>query len=268
MKARCLINCSGLLSLVTVVAWCGSVEAATMVLGASNQSRYDEFGIDFVAVYPDATQPANTLTGFLNGVENRSYFVFDVSSITSPVVGATLRLLNKRYYSTENSETIELFDVSTPTDELVGGFQRTDIFDDLGSGDSYGSATLVANPPQNDFDNLVEEFFEVTLTPAAIADIQNAATAGNGLFALGIKLQDDSFGSPYVFQTGRRIGQPVEGTVFSGGPFDPEGIEVPGELILELDDSKPPTGVPEPSTAFGLLALTMAGVMRKLVHRR
>ncbi|MEM6521962.1 MAG: hypothetical protein AAF722_21830 [Cyanobacteria bacterium P01_C01_bin.70] len=254
-----------------MATWCGTVEAATLVLGADSQSRYDAFGTDFVADFPDQPQPANTLTGLLDGIEYRSYFVFDVSSITSPVVGAKLRLLNKRYYSTESSESIELFDVSTPTDELIGGFGRTDIFDDLGSGDSYGSATLVANPPQNDFDNLVEEYFEVTLTSAAIAGIQSAATQGNGLFALGIKLQDDSFGSPYVFQTteGDLAGVPVEGVVFSGGPFDPEQeSEVPGELILELDDSEPPKGVPEPSVTFSFLAFAVAGgIVRKFAGR-
>ncbi|MEM1308701.1 MAG: hypothetical protein AAGF98_04210 [Cyanobacteria bacterium P01_H01_bin.153] len=252
-----------------MATWCGPVEAATLVLGAGNQSRYNAFGTDFVAEFSDDPPITNTLTGLRDGVEHRSYFVFDVSSITSPVVGAKLRLLNKRYYSTESSESIELFDVSTPTDELIGGFERTDIFDDLGSGDSYGSATLVANPPQTDFDNLVEEFFEVTLTAAAIADIQNAATQGNGLFALGIKLQDDSFGSPYVFQGGDLAGLPVEGALFSGGPFDPEqDSEVPGELILELDDSEPPKGVPEPSVTFSFLAFAIAGgIVRKFAGR-
>ena len=47
MKAACLGNLFGLLGLVTVTAWCGTAEAATLILGASAQSRYDAQGTDF-----------------------------------------------------------------------------------------------------------------------------------------------------------------------------------------------------------------------------
>lgn len=281
MKAIRLNPLWGVIGFVTVAVWGGVAEAATLILGASAQSRYDAFGVDLLAVDPSQSLPiSNTLTGFRDGIEHRSYFVFDVSSLSQPVVGATLRLLNKRYYSTENSETIELFDVKPENrTQLVGGFQRRDIFDDLGEGTTYGTATLTTTPPQTDFDNLVEEYFEVTLTAAAIADINQAAARGDGFFSLGVKLAAEDRQSPYTFTCEYANGQPipgctltglqVEGVVFSGGARDERKIsEVPGELILELEDSPPYTGVPESSTVLSLLGLGLSGVILKGVQQR
>jgi hypothetical protein len=237
-------------------------------LGASNQSRYSATGTDFFASNPSPSGIGNTLTGWRNGVEFRSYFVFDVGAVSSTVTGARLRLLNKRYYSTENSEEIELFDVTTPTAELIGGVGRTDIFQDLGTGNAYGSATLVATPPTNDFDNVVEEYFEVVLTQAAIAGINQAASQGQQYFSIGIRLSDQNE-SPYQFIDPRLNGLTVEGTVFSGGLLDPlQNSEVPGELLLDIKDPNTPVGIPEPSAVLSLVALGLTGSFLSFRARR
>jgi len=272
MKAACLGNLFGLLGLVTITAWGGAAEGATLILGASAQSRYDARGVDFFFENPDQTSLiGNTLTGLRNGLEYRSYFIFNVSSVAQPVVGARLRLLNKRYYSTERSETIELFDVKTSVFDLIGRSGRTDIYDDLGEGAAYGTATVqVSNPPQNDFDNVFEEYFEVTLAQAAINDINQTRAAGGRFFALGIKLADESMGSPYTFTTSPLTGLTVEGPLFSGGFRDPlTDSEVPGELILDLEESSPPppVGVPEPSAALSVLVLGASGGILKCLAR-
>ena len=280
MKAACLKCFSGLLGLAIAASCGGAAEAATLILGASNQSRYDSFGIDFLATNTDSEPLGNTLTGWRNGIEFRSYFVFDLASVTSAVTGARLRLLNKRYYSTETSETIQLFDVTTPATDLVGGFLQPQIFEDLGTGVSYGETTLVANPPANDFDNAVLEYFEVVLTQAAIDGINRAVAEGQRYFGIGIKLEGTQPDSPYVFDcrdpaTGEIIsgcglaGLEVEGVLFSGGNRDPlQDSEAPGELILDFQSTTPPIGVPEPAAALSLVAVGLIGTLLKSNSQR
>ncbi|WP_204141215.1 hypothetical protein [Halomicronema sp. CCY15110] len=271
---------SGLLGLAIAATVGTAAEAATLILGASTQSRYDQYGIDFLAARPDHPPLGNTLTGWRNDVEFRSYFVFDLEALSAAVTGARLRLLNKRYYSTEASETIQLFDITTPIDQLVGGFGRPDIFADLGQDDSgqgsYGEATLVAHPTTTDFDNLVEEYFEVVLTQAAIDGINQAVAAGQRYFGIGIRLADTSRGSPYAFKCEFSNGDPIppdlcpvqgvltEGVVFSGGNRDQrQQSEVSGELLLDFQPTTPPVGVPEPATALSLVALGFIGTLLK-----
>ncbi len=280
MKAACLKCFSGLLGLAIAASCGGAAEAATLILGASTQSRYDQYGIDFLATRPGHPPLANTFTGWRNNVEFRSYFIFDLETVSAAVTGARLRLLNKRYYSTEASETIQLFDIATPINQLVGGFGRPDIFADLGTDDSgqgsYGEATLVANPNTNDFDNLVEEYFEVVLTQAAIDGINRAVAAGQRYFGIGIRLANSSQGSPYAFQCEFLNGEPIpsdlcsvqgveaEGVLFSGGSRDQrQQSEVSGELILDFNTTTPPVGVPEPAAALSLITVGAIGTLLK-----
>jgi hypothetical protein len=77
----------------------------------------------------------------------RNFFVFDLSAVPLPIIGAQLRLFNPPggYSSPDPNDTYTLFDVSTPIPTLraFGGGQ-TQIFDDLGSGVSLG-AQVVSN---------------------------------------------------------------------------------------------------------------------------
>jgi hypothetical protein len=77
----------------------------------------------------------------------RDFFVFDLSAVDRPILGAELRLFNPTsgYISPDSTETFTLFDVSTPIAALrANGSGRTDIFADLGSGASFGSQTVSA----------------------------------------------------------------------------------------------------------------------------
>lgn len=75
----------------------------------------------------------------------RNFFVFDLPGAT--VLSATLYLWNPSngHYSLDPSETYSLFDVSTSIAALrAGGSGLSGIYNDLGSGTSYGSVTVTS----------------------------------------------------------------------------------------------------------------------------
>lgn len=109
----------------------------------------------------------------LPGVVFRNFFVFDTSTLTGPITSGILRLRNG-YVAAAGIYSV--FDVSTAIDILRT--EHTDavgIYDDLGSGVSYGSAAVLTT------DETGRTFVDVTLNADAIA----AINASNGLFALG-----------------------------------------------------------------------------------
>lgn len=110
-----------------------------------------------------------------NGVVFRNFFVFDLSSITSPVASAKLRAENpiNGYTGVQPSETWTLYDVVTPIPTLIAGTGGVVAYADLASGATYGSQVVSAA------DN--GQVVEVDLNAAAIAGI-NGAT---GQWALG-----------------------------------------------------------------------------------
>ena len=155
------------------------------------------------------------------GHKNRNYFTFDLSSLSLPVISATLELTRFNYWSTAESETLGLFDVSTNADTLnnKNGINAL-IYEDLGSGASYGEFEIFA-------EGLPEDILSFELNAAAIADID--ASAG-GWFSIGGSLL--SFGSP--------VG---DGTELLFGSSQYGGVQ---QLVVEV--------IPEPATVV-LLAL-------------
>src|SRR5690606_6871505 len=127
--------------------------------------------------------------------ERRSFFVFDLSSVTGTIGSATLRLFNPflspflpGYVSPDPAELLNIYDVSPPADVVRQGLAGTSGFADLGGGTLFGSRLVSAA------DN--GTIVEITLNSAAIAAL-NAAT---GLFALGGALGTiDSSAEQYVF---------------------------------------------------------------------
>lgn len=132
--------------------------------------------------------------GGLDGFNRNNFFLFDVSSVAGSVTAATLRVLNPGsssagvpfgYTSSDPTETYVLFDVvtdfySAPTGgtHLVGGYgagsiEGQGIFNDLGSGTSYGShvASLADNG----------KYVEISLNAAGLA----ALNSSTGIFAIG-----------------------------------------------------------------------------------
>ena len=85
--------------------------------------------------------------------ELRNFFVFDLSGVTGPVLGATLELYNPSdppdagdgYSSPDPFETYSLWEIVTDIPTLTaGGSGLTGIFDDLGGGTGFGTIDMTA----------------------------------------------------------------------------------------------------------------------------
>ncbi|ODU00665.1 PEP-CTERM sorting domain-containing protein [Thiobacillus sp. 65-1402] len=133
--------------------------------------------------------------GGLDGYTRNNFFLFDLSGVSGPITTATLRLYNPDtsdspsvpygYTSSDPTETFALFDVSTdffsePTGgtHLVGEYEvgsvaGQSIFNDLGSGQSYG--TYTASLADNG------HFVEINLNASGLA----ALNAASGIFGIG-----------------------------------------------------------------------------------
>jgi uncharacterized repeat protein (TIGR01451 family) len=93
---------------------------------------------------PDIT---NYIVGNARDTYYRDFFVFDLSNIDGHVVGATLSAYNPSggFSSADPSETLTLYDVTTPISMLrAGGTGLTAVYADLGGGTSYGSTVVTS----------------------------------------------------------------------------------------------------------------------------
>ena len=229
--------------LAVVLTFVASVPAygATIVLSAVDTGWYNNSG------FHDPTNP-NYIVGEGVGVPTpplfRDFFIFDLSSLAGQtVLSARLVLYNPNdgYFSTNTTETFALFDVTTDIAVLqAGGAGLTSIYDDLGSGTSYGS-------------RFVGEATEgtpvfTTLNADGVTAV-NAALGGS--FAIGGTLTTLQLGSPPEF-------------MFSGTGDLPSFL--PRQLILTVEDVGEP--VPEPATLSLLgLGLGAAAVRRRMKGR-
>lgn len=105
--------------------------------------------------------------------DTRSYFTFDLSGLApATVTSAVLRL---RRYDQVGSPTITFYDVSTSATDLARrNILDVSVFDDLGTGTSYGAFTPAAG---DSFDVL-----EFSLNASALGDISAAI---GGYFSIG-----------------------------------------------------------------------------------
>jgi len=158
--------------------------------------------------------------------EHRSYFTFDLATLTEVALSATLEVARYDYVSSAPYETIGLFEVSTsPADLHVHKQTSASIFLDLGSGRSYGTSVVSSGGQPNDV-------LSFPLNADAVSDIN---AAHGGFFSIGGALLT------------------LDGTIGDSGSeaiFSSSGGGGPQRLILQ---------VPEPATitllAFGGLAL-------------
>ena len=172
-------------------------------------------------------------TGMSINGDHRGFFSFDLSSLETPVINATLELRRYEYASSAESETLGFFDVLIDAETLnYNTYISAAIYEDLGTGVSYGEFEVLSTGLSTDL--LIFE-----LNSAAIADIN--ASAG-GWFSIGSSL---------LSLDGTTIGSGTEG-VF--GISSGLGTQ---RLVVEL--------IPEPTsmTLFSLIGIILAKKRRK-----
>ncbi|NOS99998.1 MAG: right-handed parallel beta-helix repeat-containing protein [Phycisphaerales bacterium] len=119
----------------------------------------------------------NTLTGdFSTGLRYSSYFTFDVSDVQSVVGNPTLRLELERYSSPHATETFAVRDVSTKAAPLEADGPNTAIYQDLDTGDVYGTVTVKSTD--------IGSVLVIPLNAAAREDVESA----DDYFSVGLQL--------------------------------------------------------------------------------
>lgn len=124
------------------------------------------------ATHSSTDDNTNFLVGrTVDGDVLRNFFTFDLSHQTVPVTRAVLRL-HMEYKTSQPAMAYQIYDVSTPPEVLNRNVGTSSaIFDDLGSGTSYGFLQV---PDQ--------QVLWIVLNPAGLAAL-NAARGG--YFSLG-----------------------------------------------------------------------------------
>src|ERR1700754_2855839 len=163
----------------------GGVAVALLSVAAAKASTLTINSFDNGWYQSDGTHtPINT--NIIVGRDNpnlsyNNWFAFDLQALAgTTVISATLTTCsgNGQYNSPDPSETWGLFDYTSSISALLDGTGGVASFSDLGSGVSYGQATVSA--PQND----PMPSISILLTSAAIADI-NALISGSQRFVVG-----------------------------------------------------------------------------------
>jgi len=162
-----------------ILAGAGSSAGEILIFDTSD-SQFDA-GVDNQGWWSDTREARDDNDNYGTGISpdeetSRSFFTFDLASLSLPVISATLELTRFNYLSTAESETFGLFDVSTDAVTLNNntGINLT-IFNDLGTGVSYGEFEILS-------DGLSTDVLSFELNAAAISDIN--ATIG-GWFSIG-----------------------------------------------------------------------------------
>jgi len=173
----------------------------------------------------------NTITGNFGGNDYLGFFTFDLGDLNlmdgDVIVGATF---NSYTSTVVGDQTLSFYDVSTDASTLNNNSGSSSlIFDDLGSGNGYGTLELVESDDNG--------WFSVVLNNFALNDI---ADSDGGFFSIGSSSSIDS-----------------DGYVYGWSHLD----DYAHELVLDVQRA-----VPEPSTwmmmilGFGMVA---AGAKRR-----
>ena len=159
--------------------YCPLVTAQPVNINATDRGWYNPIGYHNPII-------TNYIVGDVRGADCgvncyndfRNFFVFDLASVTQPILSAKLALtvsgpVLPGYNSLDPSENYELHDVVTPIATLLDDSDGVATWADLGSGVVYGSRTMTAA------DN--GSVIEITLNSSAIA----AMNSIHGLFGIG-----------------------------------------------------------------------------------
>ena len=157
----------------------GAAANATAITYSTAQSEFlsGTYNQGWWSSGPGHTSPFNDnndnhFTGLTyDGDTLRSFYTFDLSGLTGYVTNAVLSL---RHSDQANTVNLSLWDVSTPADIVNrNGGLNLNIFNDLGSGKSYGSFVV----PTGGFNR----YFDLALNDQALQDIN----AAKGFFTIG-----------------------------------------------------------------------------------
>jgi hypothetical protein len=164
--------------------------ASAAFLNTTDRGWYDLSGVH---------HPTND--NYIVGVDSsnvyHNFFVFDLSSQTTPVTEAKLRLWNEDSNIVSGTATYTLHEVTTSIATLTAGTGGTAAFTDLGDGPVYGSISLGAAD--------VGTFVEINLNATGLAAL-NAHLGGT--FSIGGELA--TLNEEYIFGfTG--TGDPADG---------------------------------------------------------
>ena len=156
-----------------LLACCVGLPAAAATFDATSRGSFSHVGAHTAGNLA-------TYAGQGSGTDrHRTFFVFDLATLTQPVGSGLLRLELAGYASPDAAEVFSVYDVTSSVDDLLATqTNRSDIYTDLGAGTYYGVAAAFASA--------VGTVIEVPLEPDAIADINNAA---GGRFAIGLFLE-------------------------------------------------------------------------------
>lgn len=166
---------------------------------------------------------------------NNNFFVFNLAGLGEEVVAAELQIFNPWSISPDPYEAYTIYDVNTDITSLTDGFGGTNAYNDLQSGNAYGSINISAA------DNGTT--ISITLSALAIQDINNNA---GGLFAVG-----GTIDSTINYSTPQQ--EEVFGFTGAGSPAD--GVS----LLL--------TTIPEPSVLGLLIASCGLLALRRIQFR-
>jgi hypothetical protein len=150
-------------------------------LNASNTGWYTNSG---ATNQPGGTNYITGLCSNCGGDLFRDFFVFAIPAEIA-ITSASLNVNTYVYDSVNPTETLSLFDVTTPFNTLVGGTGGLAAYNDLGSGVVYGSRVYTAADQ-----NLFRSF---SLNAAALSAIQQSS---GGSFIMGGALASVSVPEP------------------------------------------------------------------------
>jgi hypothetical protein len=233
----------GKAAIALAALWLSAAPAAagTITLDFNLKGSFSQGGLNNGAF---GAAPGNVLTGHSTSGDSRSYFVFDLSGITDPIVSATLSVGNpfRGYFSSDPTETWTVFDYTGAIGELQNqSTHDTGVYADLGDGNSYGSRTVSnADNPDCSGGCTINSYAPVDVALGGAAFVADINAARGGLFALGSALTSTAGNGSTQFLFG-----------FTGN-------NIPAQLVLETG------AVPEPSS----LAILLAGLALVRCRRR